>query len=70
MNSDGSDPERLISLPGPQIEPSWISDGRVMFSSGAILAIDLGGGGTVDTLAVGVSGESVVYEPAWRPDLQ
>jgi hypothetical protein len=70
MNSDGSDPERVISLPGPQTEPSWISNDQIVFDSDAILVIDLGAGGTLDTLAVGVSGESGVFGPAWRPDPQ
>jgi TolB protein len=67
MDADGSNQERLLSINGPQIEPVWLPDNRILFSSSGIRIMDLDAGGAVQDLVLNVPGEIIVFEATWRP---
>jgi len=51
MDADGGNPTKLVELPGPQLNPLWLPDNRILFDHDrAIWAIDLDAGGVLTEL--------------------
>lgn len=51
MEADGTNQTRLVTLPGPQLQPRWLPDNRILFDSdGKIMALELDAGGALTTL--------------------
>jgi hypothetical protein len=67
MNADGSNSERLLEINGPQTEPAWLPDDRILFTSDGISILDLNDGGSVEELAANVPSETIFFEASWRP---
>ena len=68
IDADGNNEAKLLAMGGAQLEPNWLPDNRILFgdnSSGTILALDMGAGGTLSQL----TNEPGFHhsDPAWRP---
>jgi Tol biopolymer transport system component len=63
MDADGGNQTRLVSLSGPQLNPRWLPDDRILFDSGrGIMALEPGGAVTSLTNEPGF----IHFDPAWR----
>jgi len=67
IDADGANPERLLEANGPQTEPAWLPDDRILFTSGGISILDLNAGGSVEQLVRSVTSETIYFEASWRP---
>jgi Tol biopolymer transport system component len=73
MDADGSNQVKLLSIPGPELNPEWLPDNRILFVSSdpseggyRIFGLDLNAAATVMRLTTDTT-EHGHSEPAWRP---